>query len=87
MCASSSSTKLDAIRTDRTAHQLRLEQLLPQLAAEFEGWRSAGDIRACADAVLAQFDDAPVRSHVLTLAHRQTRDCLRAETCDVLAMS
>lgn len=79
--------KLDAIRNDHTAHQLRLEKLLPDLAAEFEGRRSAGEIRACADAVLAQYDDARIRSHILTLAHRQTRECLKADVCDVLAVT
>lgn len=77
-------TRLEAIRSDRTAHQARLAQLLPDLAREFEGERSAGEIRACADAVLSTFADATVRSHVLTLAHRRTRDCLRAEHCDAL---
>jgi arsenate reductase len=79
--------KLDAIRNDHTAHQLRLEKLLPQLIEEFEGHRSAGEIRACADAVLAQYDDARVRTHILTLAHRKTRECLRADVCDALAVS
>lgn len=79
-------TRLEAIRSDHSAHQLRLEQLLPELAQEFEGHHSADDIRACADAVLARFDGARVRSHVLTLAHRQARECLRHETCDVLAV-
>jgi arsenate reductase len=78
-------TTLDAIRSDHTAHQLRLEQLLPDLVGEFQTTRSPGEIRACADAVLARFDDVPIRSHILTLAHRQTRECLRRETCDVLA--
>jgi arsenate reductase len=78
--------KLDAIRTDHTAHQLRLEKLLPQLVEEFEGHRSAGEIRACADAVLAQYDDARVRTHILTLAHRKTRECLKADVCDALAV-
>lgn len=77
-------TRLEAIRSDRTAHQARLAQLLPDLAREFEGERSAGEIRACADAVLSTLADATVRSHVLTLAHRRTRDCLRAEHCDAL---
>ena len=77
-------TKLDAIRSDPTAHRLRLQRLLPQLAEEFEDRRSAEDIRACADAILARFDDVPVRSHVLTIAHRLARDCLRQETCDAL---
>lgn len=78
--------RADAIRADRTAHERRLESLLSQLAGEFEGVRSAGEIRACADAVLARFDDAPVRSHVLTLAHRRTRDCLRQDACEALAV-
>jgi arsenate reductase len=41
--------------------------------------------RACADAILSRYDDVPIRSHVRTLAHRQTCDCLSQETCDVLA--
>ena len=47
--------------------------------------RSPEEIRACADAVLEGFADARVRSHVMTLAHRQTRECLRRETCDLIA--
>jgi arsenate reductase len=77
--------RLDALRADRTAHQLRLERLLPTLVAEFEDIRPPEEIRACADAVLAKFDDAPVRSLVLTIAHRQTRECLREEKCAALA--
>ena len=80
-------TRLDAIRSDRTAHQLRLQHLLPPLAAEFERSHTPEDIRACADAILADYDEAHVRSHVLTLAHRRTRECLQHETCDVLAVS
>jgi hypothetical protein len=77
--------RLDEIRSDRTAHQWRLRRMLPTLAEEFEGLRSPEEIRACADAVLDRYDDVPVRSHILTLAHRTTRDCLRRERCDVLA--
>ncbi len=79
--------RLDAIRSDRTAHQLRLERLLPWLAEEFAGVRPDAEIRACADAVLAEYEDAPVRSFVMTVAHRRTRDCLRKEHCDVLALA
>ena len=78
-------TKLDSIRSDHTANQLRLAQLLPALAREFEGRRSDAEIRACADAVLARYDDVPVRTHIVTLALRQTRECLRQEHCDALA--
>jgi hypothetical protein len=77
--------RLDAIRADRTAHQLRLERLLPNLVQEFEGIRGPEEIRACTDAILAKYDDAPVRSLVLTIAHRQTRECLREEKCAALA--
>lgn len=77
--------RLDAIRSDRTAHEMRLARLLPMLDREFAGLRSAEEIRACADAVLATFDGARVRTHVMTLAHRQTRECLRRETCDLIS--
>lgn len=75
--------RLEAIRSDRTAHQLRLARLLPMLAEEFADTRSPEEIRACADVVLAGFDGARVRSHVMTLAHRQTRECLRRDTCEL----
>ena len=76
--------RLDAIRSDRTAHQLRLARLLPMLAEEFAATKPAEEIRACADAVLAGFEGARVRSHIVTLAHRRTRECLRRETCELL---
>ena len=78
-------TRLDAIRSDATAHESRLRVLLPDLVREFETTKTPEEIRACADAILADYDDAPVRSFVLTLAHRRTRECLREETCAVLA--
>ena len=63
------------------------ERLLEEgakLVGEFEGNRSAEEIRACADAILDDYDDVPVRSHVMTLAHKRTRDCLREATCAAL---
>jgi len=77
-------SRIDAIRTDRTAHQLRLMRLLPDLQAEFEGVRSDAEIRTCADAILADYQAAPVRSFVMSLAHRRTRECLRRERCDAV---
>jgi arsenate reductase len=79
--------RLERIRSDRTAHELRLERLLPELAREFAGVRSDAEIRACAEAVLQQYDDVPLRSHVLTLAHRKTRECLQREACDQLTVA
>ena len=78
-------SRIDAIRADRTAHQLRLERLLPDLATEFEGVRSDAEIRACANAILADYQDAPVRSFVMAIAHRRTRECLRCEHRDAVA--
>jgi arsenate reductase (thioredoxin) len=70
--------KIDLIRSDRTAHQLRLERLLPDLISEFGGQRTEEEIRTAADAALAEFQDAPVRSYVMTIANRKAREALRA---------
>jgi arsenate reductase len=77
-------SKLEAIRSDPTAHMFRLQHLLPKLADEFEQTHSAQEIRACADAILSRFDGEPVRTYVQVLAHRRTRECLKKETCDAL---
>ena len=76
--------RLEAIRADRTAHQVRLQRLLPDLAREFHGLHSEEEIRACADAILAGYAEAPVRSFVMSIAHRRTRACLRALRCEPL---
>jgi arsenate reductase (thioredoxin) len=76
--------KIHTIRLDATAHRLRLAKLLPQLIAEFGDSRPAEVIRGCTDRILDDYDDVPVRSFILTLAHKRTRDCLRQEHCDVL---
>ncbi len=77
--------RLPEIRSDRTSHQVRLARLLPDLAREFGDLRSDADIRSCADAILADYQEAPVRSFVMTIAHRRTRQCLAAERCDPAA--
>ena len=77
-------SRLDAIRADRTSHEVRLQRLLPDLVKEFAGLRSDGEIRACADAILCEYGEVPVRSFVMTIAHRRTRECLAAETCEPL---
>lgn len=74
---------LDAIRTDRNAHQIRLTRLLPGLVSEFGATHPPEVIRECADEMLEEFVDAPVRSFVLTLAHKKSRDCLRHGHCAV----
>jgi len=80
-------TKIDAIRLDATAHRFRLTKLLPELIEEFGERRSAEVIRGCADRILDDYDDVPIRSHILTLAHKRTRECLRQEHCDVLELA
>ena len=69
---------------DPTSHQWRLAKLLPQLIEEFGDTRTPEVIRGCADRVLDDYDDVPIRSHIFTLAHKHTRECLRARHCDVL---
>ena len=76
--------RLDAIRADRTAHQLRLARLLPGLIERFPDTPDE-EIRACADAVLAEYIEAPVRSFVMTIAERKARDCLASGGCAVAA--
>ena len=77
--------RADDIRSDDTARKLRLANLLPGLIEEFGGQRDPEEIHACADIVLASYDDVPIRSHVLALARRRTSDCLRADSCEELA--
>jgi arsenate reductase len=74
--------RLDLIRSDRTAHELGLERLLPSLVEEFAETHSAAEIRACADTVLARYDEAPVRSLALALAERETKARLREGDCE-----
>jgi hypothetical protein len=76
--------KIEQIRSDPTAHRVRLMQLLPRLADEFEGGRTPDEIRACADAILDRYDDQPVKSFALVLAERRARERLRHETCEAL---
>jgi protein-tyrosine-phosphatase len=76
--------RIDAIRADRTSHQLRLQRLLPGLIARFPELPER-EIRSCADAVLAEFIDAPVRSFVAAIAERQARECLASGGCRVQA--
>jgi arsenate reductase len=69
--------RIDAIRLDRTAHQLRLVRLVPPLVDEFGGQLSEQEIRSTADAVLDEYDNVPVRSFVMAIAHRRARAALR----------
>jgi arsenate reductase len=73
--------RLEDIRSDPTAHRARLVRLLPRLAQEFEATRTGEEIRACADAVLDRYDDVPIRSHIMILAQRRVRECLKADEC------
>jgi arsenate reductase (thioredoxin) len=76
--------RVEEIRADRSGHQRRLAQLLPSLAEEFEPAKTPDEIRACAEAILERYADAPVRSFVLTLARREAAECLRADSCYAL---
>ncbi|MGK2938550.1 MAG: arsenate reductase ArsC [Solirubrobacteraceae bacterium] len=71
--------RLDEIRNDRTAHEMRTARLLSMLRDEFGGTSSPAEMRSVADTVLAGYADAPVRGFVMTLAYRQARERLRGE--------
>jgi arsenate reductase len=73
--------RLNAVRENRTAHQVRLARMLPDLDREFGETHAADEIRACADAILAGYDDVPVRSMVQAIAYREARECLREDRC------
>jgi arsenate reductase len=75
-------TRAEAIRADRTAHQLRLQVLLPGLIEGFPEL-PAEEVRSCADAVLSEYIDVPVRSFVMAIADRRARECLAAGGCAV----
>jgi arsenate reductase len=70
---------LDEIYADKTAHQMRLERLL-RLLSDLED-HTPQEIRACADRILEEFSEGAVRSHVITLAHRRAKECLKAGGC------
>jgi arsenate reductase len=77
--------RLDAIRSDHTAHQARLQRLLPGLVEEFGGVRPDAEIRAVADAILAEYEDVPVRSFVMSIANRKAREYLRTGVGEPIA--
>jgi arsenate reductase len=79
--------RIQEIESDTTSHQWRLTRLLPGLVQEFGAIRSPEVIRGCADRILEQYDDARIRTHILTLATKQARDCLRHERCELLEAS
>ena len=72
-------TRLEEIRSDRTAHQFRLERMLPSLVEEFGGRHSPQEIRAVADRILDDYDDVPIRSFTMTLANRRARELLMGD--------
>ena len=76
--------RIEEIQSDRTSHQWRLAKLLPSLIEDYGQTRRPEVIRGCADRILDEYDDVPIRTHILTLANRRTRECLRHETCEVL---
>jgi hypothetical protein len=77
---------LDAVHTNRTAHQVRLARMVPDLDREFGETHAADEIRGCADAILAGYDDVPVRSMVQPIAFREARECLREDRCAAMTV-
>jgi arsenate reductase len=72
--------RIELIREDRRQHMLRMGRLVPGLVAEFGDRLTDDEIRTLADEILDTYDDAPVRSFVMTLANRRAREILRERT-------
>jgi arsenate reductase len=68
--------RLEDIRHDRRQHQMRLAQLVPGLVEEFGGTLDDAEIRGIADEILDTYEEVPIRSFVMTLAHRRAREIL-----------
>jgi arsenate reductase (thioredoxin) len=75
--------RIETIREDRRQHRMRLAQLVPGLVEEFSGRLSDQEIRLIADEILETYDEAPVRSFVLTLANRRAREILKARSAAI----
>ncbi len=58
------------IRSNRTVHQRRSVDLLRSLGDDVTGKWSQAEVRARAEAVLAGYEDAWIRSYVLVLPKR-----------------
>jgi arsenate reductase (thioredoxin) len=69
--------RIEQIREDRRQHTLRMSRLVPGLVDEFGGELTDDEIRQIADEILATYDEAPVRSFVMTLANRKARQILK----------
>ena len=76
--------RIEEIESDPTSHQWRLAKLPPAPIGEFGNTRAPEVIRGCADRILDEYDHVPIRTHIFTLAHKRTRECLTHETCEVL---
>ena len=73
-------TRIEQIREDRRQHMMRMGRLVPGLVDEFGGELTDDEIRQIADEILATYDEAPVRSFVMTLANRKARQILKERT-------
>jgi arsenate reductase (thioredoxin) len=69
--------RIEQIREDRRQHTLRMSRLVPGLVDEFGDELTDDEIRQIADEILATYDEAPVRSFVMTLANRKARQILK----------
>ena len=69
--------RIEQIREDRRQHMMRMGRLVPGLVDEFGAELTDDEIRQIADEILATYDEAPVRSFVMTLANRKARQILK----------
>lgn len=70
-------SRIELIREDRRQHMMRMARLVPDLVTEFGDRLTDEEIRRIADEILDGYDEAPVRSFVMTLANRRAREILK----------
>jgi hypothetical protein len=72
---------MNEVGTDISGRKPKPQMIEMQLHADWAVTMGCGDacpyVPTTVEAVLAQYDDARIRSHILTRAHPQTRKCLR----------
>ena len=69
--------RIELIREDRRQHGMLMARLVPGLVEEIGGRLTDEEIRAIADDILDTYDEAPIRSFVMTLANRRAREILK----------
>lgn len=79
--------RIEQIREDRRQHVMRMARLVPGRVEEFGDRLTDEEIRGITDEILETYDEAPVRSFVMTLANRRARAILKDRAGEAVGAS